>query len=89
MNLANPRREIIDICNSLHTITLTVDANGSTEQIERFYLNFALRCFQSESLEKRLSGLYDIKDVISLLTPQKSQKQENNLIIDISWITPE
>lgn len=90
-NEANSRREITDICNSFQILLHTIQPKGSSEAIERFFLDTVLKCFRSPFLEKRLTGLNDIKDVISIVSRSvnKQDNNQNSNMIELYWVNPE
>jgi len=66
--LKNEEKKVLsDISKSLSTILKIIHPSKVNETMDQFNLKMALKCFKSPFLEKRLYGLNDIKEYISLL----------------------
>ncbi len=58
------KKTITDISKILEGLVRVAFPNRSSDTIDKFNLDVALKCFRSPYLEKRLAGLNDIKEFI-------------------------
>lgn len=77
------KRKILEIIEWLKILLQSTFPKQYMELIEKFILSLALRYFQTPYLEKRISGLQDIKSYILRLSNSDNNKQGE------TWITRE
>jgi hypothetical protein len=93
--LKNEDRKIItEVLTALENISRDVYPDNTSEIYEKFTLALALKCFGCDSLEKRLAGLTDMKEMAMNITKKieivkKYGEQAKKTEYGRVWMSPE